>query len=248
MPVMNKILLALLFVFLQFSSMSQNKELKKMYSKGKYDQLIEKAQILLAEKGSDPYLNSILGRAYANSKQFETAIPYLEKSMNSELASGEIKAISKAYLAKCYFIMGEEQKAVRYLKECQNVSDSKEASRYAHRYLNLFQSGVYYKAWEVVNSDHIRFHFQNKDKMKDAEAYMKRMQVNYQRIVSFFEITPSKKVDIFIWNDRNEAFRKLNRPIGFSNSDLCIINVWDQQEDDYELCHMLSQMTLKPKK
>ncbi|NOU59401.1 hypothetical protein [Marinifilum caeruleilacunae] len=244
---MNKILLALLFVLLQFSSMSQNKELRKMYSKGKYDQLIEKAQILLAEKESDPYLNSILGRAYTNSKQFKMAIPYLEKSMNSDLASGEIKAISKAYLAKCYFVMGEEQKAVRYLKECQNGSESKEASRYAHRYLNLFQSGVYYKAWELVETDHIRFHFQDKAKLKDADAYMERMQVNYQRIVSFFDMNPSKKVDIFIWNDRNEAFRKFNKPVGFFNSDLCTVNVWDQELNGYELCHMLSQVALQPK-
>ncbi|WP_421918429.1 hypothetical protein [Marinifilum sp.] len=244
---MNKTLLALVFVLLQFSSMSQNKELKKMYSKGKYDQLIEKAQILLTDNESDPYLNSILGRAYVNSKQFKAAIPYLEKAMNSEAALGEIKALSKAYLAKCYFIMGEEQKAVRFLKECQNGRDSKEASRYAHRYLNLFQTGVYYKAWELLETDNIRFHFQDNQKMQDVDAYMNRMNVNYKRIVSFFDMNPSKKVDIFIWTDRNEAFRKLNKPLGFFNSDLCTVNVWDQQEEDYEMSHMLSQMALNTK-
>ncbi|WP_321306659.1 hypothetical protein [Marinifilum fragile] len=244
---MNKILLALILVLMQFGSMSQNKELKKLYSKGKYDQLIEKAQTLLVENDSDPVLNSILGRAYTNSKQFTKAIPYLEKSMLSESASEEIKALSKAYLAKCYFVTGEKQKAITYLKECQNDRVSKEASRYGYRYLNLFQTGVYYQTWEVVESEKIRFHFQDRQKSQNADAYMERLKVNYNRMASFYGIDSPKKVDVFVWHDRNEAFRKLDQPLGFYNSDLCIVNVWDQQEDDYELCHMLSQMVLKPK-
>lgn len=244
---MNKFLLALILVLFQFSSIGQNKELKKMYSKGRYNQLIEKAQNLLAENDSDPGLNSILGRAYTDSKQFTKAIPYLEKSMLSENASEEIKSLSKAYLAKCYFVVGEKQKAVAFLKECQNGRTSKEATRYAHRYLNLFQTGVYYQAWEVVESEKIRFHFQDKQKLQNAEAYMERMNTNYNRIAKFYEVEPSKKVDVFVWHDRHEALRKFNRTIGFSNSDLCILNVWDQQEDDYELCHMMTQMVLRPK-
>ena len=244
---MNKILLALILVLIQFGSMSQNKELKKLYSKGKYDQLIEKAQTLLLENDSDPGLNSILGRAYTNLKQFTKAIPYLKKSMLSDSASEEVKALSKAYLSKCYFIIGKKQKAIAYLKECQNDRISKEASRYAYRYLNLFQTGVYYQAWEVVESEKIRFHFQDKNKLQNADAYMERLKVNYSRMASFYGVDSPKKIDVFVWHDRNEAFRKFNRPLGFSNSDLCIVNVWDQKENDYELCHMLTQMVLKPK-
>lgn len=83
--------------------------------------------------------------------------------------------------------------------------------------------------------------------MPNSDAFIERMKVNYSRMAAFYEIETPKKVDIFVWNDRSEAFRKLNRPLGFYNSDLCIINVWDQQEDNYELCHMYSQLMLKSK-
>lgn len=244
---MHRILLTLLLILIQFSSMSQNKGLKKLYSKGKYDQVIEKAQTLLAENSSDPDLNSTLGRAYANLKQFTKAIPYLKKSISNESVSEETKTLSKAFLAKCYFVIGEKQKAVSLLKECQNGRGSKESQRFVHKYLNQFQTGIYYKAWEVVESDKIRFHFQDKQKVQNAESYMERFKLNYSRIVSFYEVEPLKKVDVFVWADRNEAFRKFNRTLGFSNSDLCIINVWDKQKDDYELCHMITQMVIKPK-
>lgn len=243
---MKRFLLIPVLLLLQFNLFSQNKELKKLYSKGKFDQVIEKAQILLVENSSDPDLNLILGKAYCESKQFKTAIPFLEKTINESIHD-EAKAIAKAYLAKCYFINGDKQKAVTYLKECQNDRKSKEASKYSNKYLSQFQSGVYYQSWEVVESDKIRFHFQDKKRMPNSDAFIERMKVNYSRMVAFYEIETPKKVDIFVWNDRSEAFRKLNRPLGFYNSDLCIINVWDQQEDNYELCHMYTQLMLKSK-
>ncbi|MFA9370595.1 MAG: tetratricopeptide repeat protein [Labilibaculum antarcticum] len=244
---MNRILVTLLLIIFHLSSMSQNKELKKLFSKGKYDQVIDKAQVLLQVNATDPDLNSILGRAFTDSKQFTKAIPYLEKSIASDTGSNEIKAVSKAYLAKCYFINSEEQRAVAMLKECQNDSESKEATKYAHKYLGLFQTGIYYKAWEMIETDNLRFYFQDKKKLKNAEEYMERINLNFKRITKTLNVEPTKKVDFFVWSDRNEAFRKFDRPLGFSNSDLCIVNVWQNQTRDYELCHMLSQLALQSK-
>lgn len=244
---MNKILVTLLLIIFHFNCMSQNKELKKLFSKGKYDQVIEKAQAMLQENVADPDLNSILGRAYTDSKQFTKAISYLENSIASGVVSSEIKAVSKAYLAKCYFITGKQQKAVALLKECQNDRVCREATNYAHKYLNLFQTGIYYKAWETVESDHIRFHFQDKKKFGNADEYMDRADLNYRRITKTLKVEPTKKVDLFVWSDKNEAYRKFDRPLGFSNSDLCTVNVFYNETKEYELCHMLSQLALQPK-
>lgn len=227
--------------------MSQNKELKRLFSKGKYDQVIDKVQALLQVNATDPDLNSILGRALTDSKQFAKAIPYLENSIASLTVSSEMKAVSKAYLAKCYFINNEEQRAVTMLKECQNGRESKFANNYAHKYLSLFQTGIYYKAWETIETDNIRFHFQDKKKLKNAEEYMARINLNFKRITKTLNIEPTKKVDFFVWSDRNEAFRKLDHPLGFSNSDLYIVNVWQNQTRDYELCHMLCHLASQSK-
>ncbi|MUP37477.1 tetratricopeptide repeat protein [Labilibaculum euxinus] len=244
---MNRILVTLLLIIFHISSMSQNKELKKLFSKGKYDQVIEKAYSMLQGNAVDPDLNSILGRAYTDSKQFTIAVPYLEKTIASATVSSDVKEISKAYLAKCYFINGEEQRAVKLLKECQNDRKSKEAANYADKYLNLFQTGIYYKAWEVVESENIRFHFQDKNKLENVGAFMARNDLNYKRITETLGAEPIKKVDFFVWSDRNEAFRKFNRPLGFSNSDLRIVNVLYNAPNDYELCHMLCQMAVQTK-
>ncbi|WP_321318197.1 hypothetical protein [Labilibaculum sp.] len=244
---MNRILVTLLLIIFHISSMSQNKELKKLFSKEKYDQVIEKAQSMLQGNSVDPDLNSILGRAYTDSRQFTIAIPYLEKTITSATVSGDVKEISKAYLAKCYFINGEEQRAVKLLKECQNDRKSKEAANYADKYLSLFQTGIYYKAWEVVESENIRFHFQDKNKLENVGEFIARNDLNYKRIAETLDAEPIKKVDFFVWSDRNEAFRKFSRPLGFSNSDLRIVNVLYNESNDYELCHMLCQMAVQPK-
>jgi len=244
---MNRILITLLLIISHFNAMSQNKELKKLFSKGKYDQVIEKAQAMMQENAKDPDLNSILGRAYTDSKQFTKAIFYLESSIDSKTVSSEIKAISKAYLAKCYFITDKRQKAVTLLKECQNDRVCREATNYAHKYLNLFQTGIYYKAWEMVESNHIRFHFQDKKKSEKADEFMNRANLNYRRITETLKVESTKKVDLFVWSDKNEAYRKFDRPLGFSNSDLCTVNVFYNQTKEYELCHMLSQLVVQSK-
>ncbi|WP_372750905.1 tetratricopeptide repeat protein [Labilibaculum sp.] len=227
--------------------MSQNKGLRKLFSKGKYDQAIELGQTMLSENPSDAELNSILGRSYTNSKQFQKAIPYLENSIASESATNEIKAISNAYLAKCYFVSGEEQRAVTLLQKIKNERVSKEASNYAQRYLSLFQKGIYYKAWEQIESENIRFHFQDKNTLKNPDEYMSNMERNYVRIVDWMGVKPGKKVDLFVWTDIDEAYRKFSRSLPFSNSELCTVNVLVGEPREYELVHMLCKLALQPK-
>lgn len=244
---MNKILITLLLLVFQTSLMGQNKGLKKLFSKEKYDQAAELGQTLLLENPSDAELNSILGRSYTNLKQFQKAVPYLENSIASESATAEIKAISKAYLAKCYFVNGEEQKAVSLLKKIKNERVSKEAGNYAQKYLSLFQQGIYYKAWEQIESEHIRFHFQDKKALKNVEEYMSNMELNYTRIVDWMDISPRKKVDVFVWSDIDEAYRKFTRSLAFSNSELCTVNVLADKPREYELAKMLCNLALQPK-
>lgn len=244
---MMRIFIALLLIFFNFSSIGQNKELKKLYSKGKYDKLIEKAHLLLSDNSNDPNLNSILGRAYTESKMFDKAIPYLNASIANEGASVETISLSKVYLAKCLFTNGKKEDAVKLLKECQKNKGSRESVRYANKYLSLFQNGIYYKSWKLIENKNIRYHVQDIDKLKNLDDYIKQSEINYDRIISFFDILPSKKVDVYIWSDRNEAYRKLNRSLACSNSDLNIVNVYMNDKKDYELSNMLCQKVVNPK-
>jgi tetratricopeptide (TPR) repeat protein len=244
---MNKILLTSLLLLFQTSLMSQNKELKKLFSKDKYDQAVELGQTMLMENPSDAELNSILGRSYTNLKQFQKAVPYLENSIASESVSTEIKAISNAYLAKCYFVNGEEQRAVSLLQKIKNERVSKEASSYTQKYLSLFQQGIYYKAWEQLESEHIRFHFQDKKALENVEEYMSNMELNCIRIIDWMDIKPSKKVDLFIWSDIDEAYRKFTRNLAFSNSELCTVNVLAGEPREFELVNMLCNLAVQPK-
>ena len=56
-----------------------------------------------------------------------------------------------------------------------------------------------------------------------------------------------KLICLFVWADRSEAFRKFDRQLGFSNADLGIVNVYYAENNENELCHMISNSSLHPK-
>jgi len=243
---MTRILITLAFIFSGIVLNAQQKDLEKLYSKEKYDLVIEKGLGLLKTNNDDPDVSFWIGRSYVAIKAFSKSIPLLEKASKS--SSKDVRAWALACLGKSYFCIGNTEIAIQLLKECINSKGSRAAQKYAQNYLNLFQNNDYYNKWELQETSNIRYHFQDLNVITNSEEYKLRQEKNYKRIVDFFGSEASKKIDVFVWSDQDEAYRKLGRPLGFSNSDLCTVNVFFDADNDYELCNMLVQMFVHPRK
>lgn len=246
---MSKILLTLFFVFSGIYLSAQSNELQKLFSKGKHDLVIEKGLELLKQNPNDPVVNLVVGRSYAEIKKYGQAIPFLEKVITEEsVEKSEDKTWAFAYLGKCYFVTGEAEKAKKAMLKCENLNPSRSVLKYYQRHLSLFQMDVFFANWETYESENIIFHFQNKTSLKDSDEFVKRKEKEVQRICDFFEEKPAKKIDYFVWEDKVEAYQKFGRPLSFSNKEFVIINSSFDQENDYEVCNLLCNIALSPKR
>lgn len=80
-----------------------NEELIKLYQQREYTKVIEQALPLSKKSPDDLNLKLILGRAYADSRHYKEALPFLEETNTRDKSNGWIKAWSLAYQGVCYF-------------------------------------------------------------------------------------------------------------------------------------------------
>ena len=242
-------ILILLQIFSVFSLKAQtSREIWGYYSERDLEKTIRIGKQALRAEPENPQINLAIGRALTDNKKFKKAIPYLKKGSVKDKNPGWVRAWSFGYLGVCYYMTDDYKLSKESLKNCIQLKATKNSIRYASKRIKLFQMEKIFDTWHIAETENIRFHFQNKNQIKDFESFMSNRKSAYQVINSFFEAVPYKKIDYFIWNDRDQAKRILGRELGFANSDLCLINSASNQTRGHELTHILLDYGLKPRK
>ena len=238
---MNRTVILSLLLLITTSLCAQNKKLYKLYSKERYQEVIVKVNQELQKSPNDIDLNLLLARCYANTKKIEKALPILEKLNSQENLSKGQKQWVEAYLGKCYFFYGKKQNAIMLWEKCIREKSNRDVVRYAKKYLTLCQETSFYKNWKIVESENICFHFQDGKVIQDQEKYIERYEKICKRMYQFFSYHFPKKIDVYVWKDKFEGYQKTGKALSWSNSDLAIVNVYNNQKNDYEICTMIAK-------
>lgn len=243
-----KPILLLTILLLCLNLKGQHKDLNKLFVKGKFEQIIEKGIPKLNELPNDAVLNMLVGRAYVALTSYKLAIPFLKKAYNDEAAHLSVKSWSLAELGTAYYHTGQIKLGVESLKKAMEMKATRNSSRFAHNQLLRFQENKFFQKWDVKETEHIRFHFQDESVIENLENYRNKHEEAYQNINKFFKANLSKKIDLFVWKDREEAYDLFQRKLGFADSKRKIINAWYKQTKGHEICHILCDVVIKPSK
>ena len=237
----------ILLMLVGLSLSAQMKDLGRLFAKGKYEKVIEKGSAILGKDSENPEVNSILGRSYVALNKYDESIVYLKKGLKPIEKKTFVKAWSLADLGIAYYHTGKIDKAVACLKEAIKMKATRNCTRSAHNRLMRFQENKFFQKWNKRETEHIRFHFQDESAIEDIEEYIAQHEKAYLTINRFFKADLSKKIDLFVWKDREEAYDMFGRPLGFANSKGKIINAWYKQTKGHEICHILCDAAIKPK-
>lgn len=242
-----KILFFLTALFFSLNISAQNtEELGKLYSQREYNKVISLGLEELKNYPNQPTLNMLVGRSYADIKQFEKAIPFLEKGIAKENNLDQVRAWSYVYLGKCYYATDDNQKSKESILACLKLNATENVTKFAQKLLDTYQISDFYNSWENVETKNIRFHFQEPKNIKDKELFMQNRETAYTEINKFFNAKPYKKIDYFVWDNPEQAAKKLGLELGFASPNLCIINSKNNQTRGHEIAHILVAFGIYP--
>lgn len=216
-----------------------------LYEQGRLDEVITLGEKELQRDDKQPAMNLLVGRAYADKKMYAAAIPYLQKSAALAADQAWIKAWSWAYLGPCYYMTQDYAQAKGALDASIGLQATANATAYASKRRRLLQLDDTCASWQVVETEHIRFHFQAPAALAPATYAATREQA-YQRINQFFGAELVPKINFYVWADPTAARQRLGRELGFANPEWLIINAHQDQTKGHELTHILLQYGLAP--
>lgn len=233
---------AILFIIFHFSALCQQptvEDLWKLYNSGEFKTVISKAKPLLESEPANADLNLMLGRAHTDLGNYSTAIPYLEFTANHEPDNSWKKAWALSYLGTGYFMLQKYDLAEKSVNECIRFNVTKNATNSAFGKSIYYGFDAFYKTWQIVETEHFRFHFQKMNN-EDIKNYAEVHEKAFAEINAFFKSDLPKKIDFFVWQSREDAQKLLRANLGFARPEFCLVHTHFQQTPGHEMTHVLS--------
>ncbi|WP_324679258.1 hypothetical protein [Hymenobacter sp. GOD-10R] len=222
-------------------------ELGRLYVSGQLDAVISLGDKDLRAHGEQNGTSMFVGRAYADKQQFQTAIPYLTKSLASTSSSADVKAWSEAYLGTCYYALQEYPKAKQAFEHVVAAAATKNVTAYATKRLGMLRAQEMAANWKLIETAHFRFHLQAPENLGVApEAYAAAHEQAYETENRFFQATLPRKIEYYVWDERAAAVQVLSQNLGFTVSELLTIHALKNQTKGHETAHMLVAYGLRP--
>jgi len=221
-------------------------KIQSLYQKGNNEEVVIEGREILNEHPENLTVNHLMGRALTDLKKFEDAIIYLEKVIYNKTSPNWMLSWSHAYLGICYYALDKQDEAKKNLEFAIKNNATENSTNFANKRIQGFQLTSYFEDWEIIETDHIRFHFQNNNKIDNLKEYCNQREQAYIKINDFFKASPYKKIDFYVWSNAKEGKKILGKEIGFANSDFCIINSKSEQTKGHEITHILSNYGIFP--
>ena len=220
----------------------------KFYKEKNYSRAIEIGINELKENENNSELNLIVGRAYTDSHQFKKAIPFLSKGIQPKGKMNWISGWSYAYLGKCYILTDQYKKSKESYKKCIQLNATKNSVNMAKKSIKALQMIPFFDSWKIVETEHIRFHFQEIDKIKNVNKYTNSREEAYRKNNEFFSASLYKKIDFYVWENPEDAKKMYGRSLGWASSNFVLINSKKNQTKGHEITHILVAFGLHPTK
>lgn len=238
---MKRFIVSALLISISYLSFAQDIDyLWEAYYSGKYEYVIEEAIPLIEQYPNNFELKLIVGRNFTDYNQFADAIPYLEDATTS--STRWIKAWALAFLGKCYYAIGENEKSQESFDTCIKMNATDNATSAAQMWKAALGFDNEYQNFESFDKTNIIFHIHRDAllKINDVESYMQERIYAFDSISGFFNVKLPTKINYYFWESDNKAYEVLQRHLGFANPGMCVIQSHYKQSIGHELTHIIT--------
>ncbi|MBK7228240.1 MAG: hypothetical protein IPH97_05115 [Ignavibacteriales bacterium] len=237
-----KSIYAVFALLLNISIFAQNhdKELRDLYYSAQFNQLVQVSAEYLESDSLNPVFNLWHGEGLVELGFFEEGKPYVQKAIENIEDNDTRKPWALNYLARIEFLSQNKLKAKQLFIDCINSNTNPKAIE-SSKYL-LVELGLhdFYSEFEVVESEHITFHFQPNSIVSNIDEFVELRENAIQKISEFFGVKIPKKIDFIVWNSNEDAKKIGIKSLGFANPQFCVIHSRPNQTLGHEITHVIT--------
>jgi len=248
---MKRLIIIILFFtnYLLTASGQSNNKLIEYYSKGELNKALEISTKLISKGDENGVYFQIHGRILADQGKYADAIPFLLKSIKKDGNKTDISGWAHGYLGQCYLLLGQYENSKRSLNNCIRLNATKNSIKYANKRLFLFGFNNYFSSWEMIETEHFRFHIQDPEKIDNIDVFVQLREKAFNEITSSLNCRLIKKIDFFVWDNKMEPKKKFKMNLGFASPLTLCVYSHKRQTVGHEMTHVISNYIGKsPKK
>ena len=181
----------------------------------------------------------IIGRVYADQGKLIIAKPFLKQAIAHDKENSWKTAWALYYLGKIAFQSDNLKLAQEYFRKSRDLNATRNVSRKSQEILKLTGLSHFYQAWQLVETQNIRFYFQPSSKVSDFNHYAEIRQSALNNINQFFKVQLPKKIDFIVWNANEDAQAIGFKQLGFAKPEYSVIHSRYNQTLGHELTHVI---------
>ena len=216
------------------------RELSDTYSKGQLEKSLELSNVLKSSEADNAEFNHLYGRTLADLSNFQDAVPILLKAIKLDNNKTYISGWSHGYLGFCYFMLGQYDNSKSSLDNCIKLNSTTNSTKFASKRNFLYGFDSYFSTWKIIETKNIRFHIQYPDKIVNIDSFINIREAALLKIVGILGSTLPKKIDFFVWDNKEEPMEKFKINLGFADPSSACVYAHKYQTISHEMAHVIS--------
>jgi tetratricopeptide (TPR) repeat protein len=236
------LLLALIFVLIApvWAQALSTEDLNRLFTERKYEEIVQETSKMLAAEPDNPVLNLAAGRALADLKQYQKALPYLKRA-DREFPEKQrwIQGWALGYLGLCEYMTGDYRKAKTDLAAAVALNATANSAQFARNYQKLFSFDEYYNNWKMVESERFVFHFQP-SAMGNIAEFIRDREEAFATINRFFGSRVPQRIHFYVYHSDAKLRERFGKESGFAYPAYFFIHSQYFFSIGHEITHVIS--------
>ena len=231
--------LLIILIVLPSIMYSQNNVLAEAFKQGDFSKVIALSNNEILKNPDDFETLLIVAKSYNELADFKQAAIFL-KQCNRLMKFDWQKSWMLVESIKANFGTGNIDEAKQNFIDAKKVKGTKNSEKALKEIALLIGFDELYDNWKIKVTENIIFHFDNSISDAEIEKIVTTRQKAFDEINRIFNSTLPKKIDFFVWNQKENYNAYLKSSLGFTRPSLCVSHNRINQTPGHELAHNIS--------
>lgn len=214
-------------------------ELWSLYQEDRLVELDRRCQELATQSQYLDAINHLRGRVLVENWEFSKAVPYLETLTSETGRSDWLRGYSGLFLTRALFCSNRREDAKKALLNVMKIPSLPKVTVEANNLMVRLGFSPEFQKWFHLESTNLVCHFSPAFSETERTAFVTEHEQAFSSIQQVFVASLPQKLDIYVWDTREEAAAMGLPLLSFARADLCSVYVHRGASIGHEMTHVI---------